>query len=257
MKRVISLSLIAILFALAAATTPDPQTKEPRPRYTPPKDGRPGWIDIVQYFAMANPKEAASLLLREAPLAGLDVDQTMPLPAHDGLGFRGSSVIIRPDPADNSFVQAVETNLAQGAAGDTICVIVWTRRFPSIRETAEMMTLGVKIANDGSMGKYIARVPLASVPAIAAIAPVVWIGAYLPEYKYDPDWPFPGNGTAHIHWFSGDSEAHRRELNARGAQVLGTTHEGWVVHVMQDSIPRIAQLPWVKLILQNEPKEIY
>jgi hypothetical protein len=148
------------LFLLGACVVLAPSSAvgadKPARRYEVPHDGRPGVVHIDEYFVLDNPREASRLLLEEAAIAQLDVDRGyQPKPNDTMLLGSGTAA---PNFSDRSLVERAAVLTSQGAPDQEIICLVKMSRYPSIRETANIMALGVRIYRGIPYYTYIVRV---------------------------------------------------------------------------------------------------
>src|SRR5262249_39902354 len=120
-----------------------------RPRYTPPSTGQArGWIDLDQYNFMPNPVEAGHLLLSEAKLVGLDVDDSTnvfaePKPVRFPNGQTAS-----PEEAF-AFLRGVRVTQDKSRKSNApASFLVSLRRWPTLKERANAMLAGIRFSRE-------------------------------------------------------------------------------------------------------------
>jgi hypothetical protein len=229
------------------------------PRYSPPKNGQSGRIDIEQYYLIDGPKEAARILLEEAKLAQVDIDQRWGGPARNEIRL-GSGPII-PDTKDKRFFeQAAKRVGASDDEQETICVIKCNRVL-TIRETAEMMNQGIRIYRGAPFDALFARVPSSAAQYLRGFEAVDWVGEFTPGMKYNTEARFSPDRACQVVSLVGDAAQCRRDLDRLGGKVLGTggtaemhhRYFAYVVTIPPDRIPELASLWWVQEIYQYGP----
>jgi hypothetical protein len=227
---------------------------KPARRYEAPHDGRPGVVHIDEYFELDNPREASRLLLEEAAIAQRDVDRVDQTKPNDTM-MLGSGTAA-PNFSDRSLVERAAELTSQGAPDQEFICLLKMSRYPGIRETANIMALGVRIYRGIPYYTYIERVNAATVPSLLDLDPVVWIGELTPELKYPQDKTFYPGGFFHVFSLVGDTPECRADLAELGATILTTGRttrvsyewEKYVINVDVSRISDLAQLWWVHFI---------
>jgi hypothetical protein len=222
------------------------------PRFSPPKDGRPGRINTVEYFLIDDPKEAAQTLLREAALAQVDINRPGPAVPHEEIEVPSGAFV--PDRKDQAFFALASEMMESGRArADTVCLMKLVR-VPSIKEMADIMALGVHVYTGIRYYTYIARVPYESAAALSRNPLVEWVGTFEASHKLPVTQEFTKGLPIKVYGLVRDEAACRRDLAGVGATVR-TYYEsignGWAsysytVDVDPALIPRIAAFWWVE-----------
>ncbi len=182
--------LVLVVFALVLASWPvrpaaetEQQIKN-RTRFTPGTAEHPGRVNWGAYFAIPDPKAAAKLLSKKAPLAGHDMTAI-------GKDIRGTAVIdlpgqrlVRAERA-RAFVDSLKHCDNGTIAGYTVCLIKFARQ-QSAHDMVALLSRGVRVYQAWNGSACIARLATKDIPGVAALDFVEWLQPYLPEFKLSP-----------------------------------------------------------------------
>jgi Subtilase family/FlgD Ig-like domain len=261
MKRVIlALAVLAFSssFEISRSLGNDAAKAKPqsKPRYVAAQHGRPGQIDMEQYLRIDDPKEAARVLLEESRLAGLDVDQRPQSPPRETVFLGGISRQV--DKKDRSMADRA-SSLVMSGKPDTpiICVLKMSREL-TIRETADLMAMGVRLYRSIPFYAYIAEVTADQATRLRGIIPLESMSELKPEDKYPTSRRFESKYPIAVYSLVGDRSECRNDLKQLGGEVIGAGTDGlyhhkweaYSVRIDPKRIPEIAALWWVQMINQ-------
>jgi len=223
-----------------------------KPRYVLPSDGKPGRIQLDQYFRIADPVEASRLLLQEAQLAGLDPDRKDERSFPEILLPSGP---MTPDPEKNKFLRAYQSSQMKSPNEHRMTLLKFSRP-PTIREFASILSHGTRLYRGIPHLTYVAYIPPSAVEFLSGLPVLEWTGDYSPSYKYDPAIVRGGNERVLVFSLPGDEPECRQDLEQLGAVIEGVGDSQWAnfeyrlyeTTVSHDLIPRIAELWWVQKI---------
>jgi hypothetical protein len=211
--------------------------------------------DLNKYFRMANPKEAAQQMVRDAEADGIDVDRTPqnwfePTPVDFPSGPEN------PKMDNREFLRRVaqDTILTPVGESEAICFFQ-CRRTMSVREWSTILSLGVKIYSTLGGGCFIARMPISQIEVLAEQPAIGWCDFYLPRYKYRHDLPAGEDVSFLIHSLAGRSAEFMSDLTSVGVVVESSWPGGYQVRMPTSSVEKIAQLWWVKEIYPSQHSE--
>jgi hypothetical protein len=201
------------------------------------------------YYKMNDPRKAAVLMLRDARQKGIDIDA---IPSSE---FRTGPIRIpygkiNPDENDRSFVETVTANDTASISTEfAMCIIQFERRC-SLRELADILSLGISIYCGLPPNAEIAKVPIRQLSTLTELPYIKWVGPYKPSYKHRPGAIYDPDVSFDIVSFIEDGTIMTSDLNAIGVDVK--SHYGYniTVRMMPDKVAEVAQLWWVKKIYQ-------
>ncbi|MGD8414799.1 MAG: hypothetical protein PVF33_11230 [Candidatus Latescibacterota bacterium] len=204
---------------------------------------------LWHYFGMENPQNAARLILNEARDRSVDIDRVPPYAPPPRTVEFPSGVVDPIDSPKEFFVEKVSSLPEYLSVNDVgiMCVIKRSRRL-SIREAAHILSLGVKIYDDGPAYCYIASVPVSQVPALVKLKYIVWISEFRSGYKYDQNEKFEPGVPFVVVSIIDDSTDLRADLRSLGARVTWQKYRYFVVTMAPLDIDALASLWWVKKI---------
>ncbi|MGH8865376.1 MAG: hypothetical protein ACREVZ_12145 [Burkholderiales bacterium] len=165
-----------------------------------------------------------------------------------------------PDKKDTRFFdQAAGRVTASEGDQETICVLKCNRVL-TIRETAEMMSQGIRIYRGAPFFALFARVPASAAEYLREFEAVDWVGELTPEMKYNTKAEFSPGRLFWVSTLVGDANFCGRDLEALGGHVYGISgwadmhhdYEEYTVGIAPDRIPEVAALWWVQAIYQSE-----
>ena len=230
-----------------------------KPRYSPPQNGKGGRIDIEQYYRIDDPKEAARILLEEAKLAQVDIDQRWDGAERNEIRL-GSGPMV-PDKNDKRFLEkAARQATSSETETETICVIKCSRVL-TIRETADMMNQGIRLYRGAPFFAYFAKVPTSAARYLREFDAVDWVGEFTPEMKYNISTQFVRDRLFWITTLVGDRPECRADIERLDGEVIGVSdwgnmhhsYEEYTVRIAPERISDVGALWWVQQILQSEP----
>lgn len=228
-----------------------------KPRYSPPQNGKGGRIDIEQYYRIDDPKEAARILLEEAKLAQVDIDQRWDGAERNEIRL-GSGPMV-PDKNDKRFLEKAARQASSSETDtETICVIKCNRVL-TIRETADMMNQGIRLYRGAPFFAYFAKVPASAALYLQEFEAVDWVGEFTPEMKYNRRTQFVRDRVNMVYSLAGDRQDLREDLESLGCTVIDSGNHGlmhhrydfYVVKIDPDRVGDIASLWWVQEIYQT------
>jgi hypothetical protein len=208
---------------------------------------------IWHYFRMDNPREAARLLLLEAQERSVDIDllYSFTLPPRK-IEFPSGLVVDPRDSPKENFVRSLKSLPGYVSVGvDEIICVVRLSRSLSIRNAAELLSLGLKIYDQGPAHCLIARVPLSSIQSLVELQYIDWISEFKTEYKYNPKVQFGAGKPILVESIMDGNDALRADFRQTGARVKSYSPSlPRLYEVAMDSldIDALASLWWVKII---------
>ncbi|HET6347903.1 MAG TPA: hypothetical protein VFH88_02360 [Candidatus Krumholzibacteria bacterium] len=253
--RIWGLLLVSlVLFSMNAVSA----AKQKRPRFAPPSQYGSGYVNVVEYLMMDDPRQAAEILLKEAAMAHVDVDRPGASEPHDEIRLPSGTFVPRED--DDRFMRWVNAEIAAGRADeDTVC-LVKMRRVPSIRELADIMKSGVRVYKDIQYYTYISRVPLAVAQMLRNNPLVEWIGFFSSDSKVLAGSSLVEGLPVTVHSLVQDSDELRSDLSRAGAKVdryresigRGATDFEYTITIDPSRINQVTSLWWVYLVYQDQ-----
>jgi hypothetical protein len=137
-----------------------------------------------------------------------------------------------------------------------VCVIKMTRP-PSVRELANIMSMGVRVYRSIPHYSYIARANSSQILHLADLPFTEWVDELRPEQKYAPDKVWDPTWGILVYCLE-ETTGHERELEALGADIVGAGSDGYhqhrwrfyAVRVDPAKVYEIARLWWVQWIWQ-------
>ena len=241
--------LIALLLTTPAAHSTEQRKPDlGRPRFAVPQPGEShGWVDAHQYSTMSDPAKAAQLLIDEARMAHLNLDDsTHTCDKNASVTVAGRSLAYSRDKAD---VRLLASEIGREGSSNPVAVLVKYRRLPTIRERSEALSQGIRFSRPFGADAEVMVVPPARAQSLAEMSYVQWAEFYRPEYKYKPGLTLrraPVNAV--VESAIGDQEVCRRDLESLGItfQQDQTFDPGHYWVTMDPSrLGAVAQLWWV------------
>jgi hypothetical protein len=131
-------------------------------------------------------------------------------------------------------------------------------RIPTIRETAHLMDMGIRIYRSIPFYAYIVRVRARIAVQLEGVEPVGWMAELRPEDKYSPTKQFENGYPIAVYTLPGDIPECRTDLEHLGAEILGVGidglyHHNWAFYEVRVDVSRVgalASLWWVHMINQ-------
>lgn len=248
---------LALLSSLQASSTLANGGAKTKPRYVAPKDGQAGRIDVEQYLRIDDPQEAARLLLEESKLAQLDMDEKCQSPARQTvfLGTGPRTV----DKKDRRLADRASSLVDRGHPNTPIICVLKMSRELTIRETANLMSMGIRLYRSIPYYAYIARVTALQATQLESAFPLESMIELRPEDKYLSSRQFEREFPITVYSLVGDRPECRDDLKRLGGEVLGNGidglyHHEWELYDVRIDPARvkdIAALWWVQMISQS------
>lgn len=190
---------------------------------------QPPRFEALNYFLMSDPKQAATLLLKAAAEAGVDIAKKSSTKCNPSIFV--PSGLFTPSMSDDAFLRHADLMISRGRAeADTVCLIKFSY-YPSIRDFAEMMALGVHFDRGRSDCTYIGRIPYGAAHLLQGKAIVKWLGIYKSRYKLGRGTHFEDTILS-VETLITDEEYCRKDLARLNAEILGfhvSRGDGWII----------------------------
>jgi hypothetical protein len=256
MKRRFTNSTCAIIVLFSLLLSPmgvgDAKQKRDVLQEAPENRQQSSFFNIHTYLKMEDPRRAAILMLEDARKHGVDIDAVRQRDVVPGR-IRLPYATIEPDSNDSSFVEAVSRSQDQSGEPKELMCIIQFSRFCSVRETAGILSLGVRFFMPLHTYGRIAKIPADQLETLLDLPYVIWIGPYLPSYKYNINYDFDFDWDIEVFAFIDDEEVIRADLEEIGAEVSGQHRRHATVRLSRETLEAVANIWWVEKIYQSPP----
>jgi hypothetical protein len=214
----------------------------------------PNRVDIRKYYSMKNPRRAAALMLDDARSKGIDIDAN-PRPDPRTGDIKVPSGLISTESFDKTSLPLEFPSSGDTTGPTEATFLVQVKRRLSIKEKADVLSLGIRIFGEVPIYTYVAQVPLSQLRTLSELSFVNWIGVYKPEYKYEhiryrDDRPFS------VHSLVEDEQTTREDLERLGLGVGMYIKRRFTVRMKASDVQKVAALWWVREIVQLGEEKI-
>ncbi|MCP4230902.1 MAG: hypothetical protein GY771_12260, partial [bacterium] len=164
---------------------------------------------------MNNPQEAAKMLIEDARAAGRDIDH------YDSQEFElkplrfGNGKPIPINDKASAFGELTDLYGTAPSDSELVCVVQFLRHM-SIRESADLLMMGVKSCGHVSGNGIIFLMPVSSIEELLQQPYIRWAGLFKPNYKYVPDIAYH-DGEFVVVSIVEDDGGFRNDLESAGA----------------------------------------
>ena len=207
-------------------------------------------FNIHIFLKMQDPRQAAVLMLEDARKHGVDIDAIPQRDVTPGR-IRLPYATIEPTEGDRSFVEAIPRSESKSEVSDELMCVVQFSRFCSVRETAGILSLGVRLFRPLHTHGRIAKIPADQLETLLTLPYVKWIGPYLPSYKYNASYNYDYDWYFSVSAFIEDEDIIRADLMAIGVEISMRRGRYTTIKMTDEKLVELASIWWVEKIHQS------